>query len=157
MLQTNPPFMAKLLEQLGGCAAISGGNSWELHRIRKGALISLWQGHSRCFQGPGGWSKAYPSVFTHLFKWCLVTSFKVLVVKPCLIQQNGTSENKILQIDRLRWTMMTNLCNFVSKWAQTACQLSWKHEEQQNRLISGSGAEWFRSNRHVRSKITFSS
>lgn len=47
MLQTNPRFMAKLLEQLGGCAAIKAeflGASQDA-RYKEGirALISLWQ------------------------------------------------------------------------------------------------------------------
>lgn len=47
MLQTNPRFMAKLLEQLGGCAAIKAeflGASQDA-RYMEGirALISLWQ------------------------------------------------------------------------------------------------------------------
>lgn len=47
MLQTNRRFMAKLLEQLGGCAAIKAEflGAWQDARYKEGigALISLWQ------------------------------------------------------------------------------------------------------------------
>ena len=72
MLQTNPRFMAKLLEQLGGCAAIKAeflGASQDA-RYKEGirALISLWQGHLSCLQGPcGGHKGLLYQIFTHLF------------------------------------------------------------------------------------------
>lgn len=55
MLQTNPRFMAKLLEQLGGCAAIKAeflGASQDA-RYKEGirALISLWQAIQVVFRG----------------------------------------------------------------------------------------------------------
>lgn len=47
MLQTNPRFMAKLLEQLGGCAAIKaeflGASQDAQYKEDIGTLISLWQ------------------------------------------------------------------------------------------------------------------
>lgn len=47
MLQTNPRFMAKLLEQLGGCAAIKaeflGASQDAQYKEDIGPLISLWQ------------------------------------------------------------------------------------------------------------------
>lgn len=55
MLQTNPRFMTKLLEQLGGCAAIKAeflGASQDA-RYKEGirALISLWQAIQVVFRG----------------------------------------------------------------------------------------------------------
>ena len=55
MLQTNPPFMAKLLKQLGGCAAIKEeflGASKDA-RCKEGtrALISLRQAIQVVFRG----------------------------------------------------------------------------------------------------------
>lgn len=47
MLQTNPRFMAKLLEQLGGCAAIKaeflGASQDARYKEDIRALIILWQ------------------------------------------------------------------------------------------------------------------
>lgn len=47
MLQTNPRFMAKLLEQLGGCAAIKaeflGASQDAQYKEDIGPLISLWR------------------------------------------------------------------------------------------------------------------
>lgn len=54
--------MTELLEQLGGCAAIKaeflGASQDARYKEGIGALISLWRGHSRCFQGPGGACKS---------------------------------------------------------------------------------------------------
>lgn len=62
MLQTNPPFMAKLLEQLGGCAAISGGDSWELHRIRKEPLLAYDRAIHVAFRGLVGEDEPPPTL-----------------------------------------------------------------------------------------------
>lgn len=55
MLQTNPRFMAKLLEQLGGCAAIKaeflGASQDAQYKEGIRALISLWQAIQVVFRG----------------------------------------------------------------------------------------------------------
>ncbi len=55
MLQTNPRFMAKLLEQLGGCAAIKaeflGASQDAQYKEGIRALISLWQAIQVAFRG----------------------------------------------------------------------------------------------------------
>lgn len=64
MLQTNPRFMAKLLEQLGGCAAIKaeflGASQDAQYKEDIGALISLWQAIQDVLKGLAGAYKSSP-------------------------------------------------------------------------------------------------
>lgn len=78
MLQTNPRFMAKLLEQLGGCAAIKAeflGASQDA-RYKEGimALISLWQAIQVVFRGLVVDIKP-PEPYLFLFFLCARASF----------------------------------------------------------------------------------
>lgn len=71
MLQTNPRFMAKLLEQLGGCAAIRAEflRASQDARYKEGirALISLWQAIQVVLRGLVVNIKPPQPILTHLF------------------------------------------------------------------------------------------